>query len=73
MQNNDKKNSDAKIRANNKYNQKAYKQLAIRLKPADYDYIVKSAKQLAVSQPTLIYKAVKYIIDNNIDINDIDN
>ena len=58
-QNEIKKNSDARIRANNKYNKSHYKNISIRLAPNKINYIKQVAinKDLSIAQ--LIYQAVR--------------
>lgn len=61
-----KKNSDARIRANAKYNSKAYKKIQAYIKPADYTIIDSYCKARGISKAAFIVNAARYIIDNNI-------
>ena len=54
-----KKNSDAKIKANDRYNKKHYKNISIRIKPDQADYITQVADKLNLSIAKLIVNAVK--------------
>ncbi len=65
---NNKKNSEAKIRANAKYNKKAYKNIAIRVKPETAEKIKGYADLKKHSVASFIVKACDYIIDNDIDL-----
>lgn len=53
-----KKNSDARIRANAKYNRKTYKQIKINVRPEQAEKIRESAQQHNFSLAQLIIKAV---------------
>lgn len=68
VEENTKKNSDAKIKANNKYKNSHYRKLSADIKPADYDFIDNYAKEKNISKASLIVKSIKYIADNDIDL-----
>ena len=53
------------------YNKKSYKRLQVDVKPNIYIMIDDYCKNKGISKATLITRACKYIIDNNIDISDI--
>lgn len=53
------------------YNKSNYKQLKVEVKPTIYTMIDDYCKQNQISKATLITRACKYIIDNDIDISDI--
>lgn len=53
-----KKNSDARIKANDKYNKANYKNISIRVKPEQAEKIRESAQQHNFSLAQLIIKAV---------------
>ena len=59
MENNEKKNSDARIRANNKYKNAHYKRVGIDVKPEEAQYIKDTAKKYDMSIAQLILNAVK--------------
>lgn len=56
---------------NTAYNKNNYKQLKVEVKPTIYIMIDDYCKNKGISKATLITRACKYIIDNNIDISDI--
>lgn len=58
------KNSRAKIEANNRYAQKTYKNISIKIKPHEAEYIRSTAKKFNLSIAQLIIQAVKQF-DNN--------
>ena len=59
------KNSDARIRANNKYSNAHYRALTVKIKPEHYQTIDNYCKDNNISKASLIIKAVtKYIEDN---------
>lgn len=66
MENTQKKNSDAKIRANAKYTKNHYKNISIKIKPEDAEMIRNTASLYNMSIAQYIIKASNYIIDNNI-------
>lgn len=71
MENNvNKKNSDARIRANAKYNSKAYKKIQAYIKPDDYTIIDNYCNARGISKAAFIVGAARYIIDNNIMLSD---
>ena len=63
-----KKNSDARIKANARYNKKAYCNISIRIKPIDYNIIDDYCKMHNISKAALITRAIKYCIVHNIDL-----
>lgn len=63
------KTSEAKRRANAKYDSKNYKAIACKCRLADYDKFQKYAEnQNITSMNNLLYRCVMYCIDNNIDL-----
>lgn len=68
MENKQRKSSEAQIRANSKYNKKTYNNIAIRVKPIEFDFIDNLAKSQNLSKASLIVRALHYIADNNIDL-----
>lgn len=62
----EKKNSDAKIKANRKYTQTHYKQLKADIKPDDYTLIDTYSKEHGISKARLIVESIKYCIENGI-------
>lgn len=66
VQKNKKKNSDAKIAANDRYNKKHYKNISIRIKPDQADFIRDTAKKNNLSIAQLIINAVE-LFDNKTD------
>ena len=70
---NNKKNSDARIKANTRYIDKSratgkIKQLNLTLQGADYTMIDNYCKAHNISKAALITRAVKYCIGHNIDL-----
>lgn len=65
---NDNKNSNAKIKANNKYKDTHYSRIAAYLKPEEAERIRTAAKDRGISIAQIILKSVDYIIENNIDV-----
>ena len=59
MDENIKKNSDARIRANNKYKNAHYKRVGIDVKPEEAQYIKDTAKKYDISIAQLILTSVK--------------
>ena len=59
MDENIKKNSDARIRANNKYKNAHYKRVGIDVKPEEAQYIKDTAKKYDMSIAQLILTSVK--------------
>ena len=57
------KNSKAKIKATDRYNKKHYKNISIRVKPEEADYIRKVAKYRGISITQLMLQAVE-LYDN---------
>lgn len=72
MENTGKKSSDARIRANAKYNAKTYKIFSVNAKFDEYDKITAYCKQHDISKAQLLLRSAKYCIENNIDISAID-
>ncbi len=60
--------SKAHIKASNKYNKANYKQLKANVKPEDYELIDNFCKDNAISKASVIVNAIKYCIENNIDL-----
>ena len=56
--NNKNRNSAAKIKANNKYSLSHYKNISVKIKPQDADFIRETAKQNKISLAQLIIDAV---------------
>ena len=65
---NNKKNSAAKIAANNRYKNAHYKRLVADIKPSDFDFIDTYAKEHDISKAQLIVKSIRYVADNGIDL-----
>ena len=59
MDENIKKNSDARIRANNKYKNAHYKRVGIDVKPEEAQYIRDTAKKYDMSIAQLVLTSVK--------------
>ena len=70
MENNVKKVSAARIRANKKYNAKTYKRLGADIKITDYNMIDSYCKDNNISKAKVIVNSIKYCIENNIDLTD---
>ena len=68
MEKNNKKNSQAQIKAVAKYNKKTYCNISIRIKPADYNIIDNYCITHNISKAALIIRAVRYCIAHNIDL-----
>lgn len=73
MEKNNKKNSDARIKANTRYIDKSraagkIKQLNLTLQGADYIIIDEYCKMHGISKAALIVRAVRYCIGHNIDL-----
>ncbi|MDE7293729.1 MAG: hypothetical protein K2N72_04815 [Oscillospiraceae bacterium] len=62
------KATEAKIRANNKYNAKTYKAFTVNAKIAEYQKITDYCNKTGISKAQLLLRAAEYVIDNNIDI-----
>lgn len=60
--------SEARKRANKKYNAKTYKNLAIRIRPEALDIINGYCQRVGMSKASAIVNAIKYCSDNNIDL-----
>ena len=60
--------SKAHIKASNKYNKENYKKIQANIKPSDFEIIEKHCKDTGLSKATVIVNAVKYCIENNIDL-----
>ena len=65
----EKKNSDARIRANNKYNAKTYKTFTVNAKIPDYELISDFCSKHGISKAHLLINSAKYCIEHEIDIN----
>jgi hypothetical protein len=61
--------TEARIKANAKYNAKTYKQLNAHIKIEEYERIEKYCNETGISKAQLILKSIKYCIENNIDLN----
>lgn len=61
-------NSDAKIRANNRYRKEHYKTWSIAISQPDREFLDNLAKSLNMSKSQMVLKAMHYIADNNIDL-----
>lgn len=57
-----------KIEYNNNYNKSHYKNINIRVKPEINKMLEDYCKDMNISKAEFVTNAVKYIIDNNIDI-----
>ena len=64
--------SKAHIKASNKYNKANYKQLKANVKPDEYKMVDDYCKNNNISKAALIINAIKYCIDNNIDLKNRD-
>ena len=64
----EKKSSEARIRANKKYNAKTYKPFTINAKIAEYEKISEYCQKNNISKAQLLLRAANYCIDNNIDL-----
>ena len=64
----EKKTSDARLRANAKYNAKTYKTFTVNAKISDYEIISEYCEQHDISKAKLLIEAAKYIIDNGIEL-----
>ena len=60
------KASQARIKANNKYNAKTYKTFTVNAKIADYEKIELYCNTNNMSKAGLLLKAAMYCIDNEI-------
>lgn len=60
--------SKAHIKASNKYNKENYKKIQANIKPADFAIIEDYCKDTGLSKATVIVNAIKYCIENNIDL-----
>lgn len=69
MQNSSKKNNNDKKNCN-RYNRETYKQIAIRLKPIDFEFIDDLAKSHNMSKTSLIIKALLYVAYHRIDLSE---
>ena len=65
MENKTKKNSDARIKANNKYNAKTYKKLQVSAKIADYETIDNYCKINNISKANFVINSCLYAIKNS--------
>lgn len=68
MENAQKKNSDAKIRANAKYTKNHYKNISIKIKPEEAETIRSAASLYNMSIAQYIIRASNYITENNIEL-----
>lgn len=53
------------------YNKANYKNVALRLKPDDYEVIEKYCQDMDISKQKLFINAVKYVINNDIPLDEI--
>ena len=60
--------SEAKKRANKKYSDKTYKNFQAHIKIDDWDMIDGYCKKNDISKASLLVNAVKYCIENSIDL-----
>ena len=60
--------SKAHIKASNKYNKENYKKIQANIKPADFAIIEDYCKDTGLSKATVIVNAIKYCIENNVDL-----
>lgn len=60
--------SEAKKRANKKYSEKTYKNFQAHIKISDWEMIDSYCAENDISKASLLVKAIKYCIDNNIDL-----
>ncbi|MBQ8614852.1 MAG: hypothetical protein IJ416_11605 [Ruminiclostridium sp.] len=60
--------SKAHIKASNKYNKENYKKIQANIKPADFAIIEDYCKDTGLSKATVIVNAIKYCIENDIDL-----
>lgn len=59
---------DNKVKYINNYNKNHYKNINIRIKPEINKMLEDYCKDMNISKAEFVTNAVKYIIDNNIDI-----
>lgn len=52
----------------NKFNKENYRNVALRIKPKDYEIIEKYCKDMNISKQSLFINAALYIINNDIPI-----
>ena len=64
----EKKNTEARIRANNRYKAKTYKTFTVNAKISDYDVIQAYCDARGISKAKFLISAAKYAIDNDIDV-----
>ena len=72
MENIRKKTSEARLRANAKYNAKTYKTFSVHAKIEDYDKITAYCAQYDISKAQLLLRSAKYCIKNCIDLNNVE-
>lgn len=61
------KNSPARIRANNKYNSKAYDEVKFRLKKGERERLQIYLNEKDLSLNGFVNSCISYCIDNNVD------
>lgn len=71
MENNENKNSPARIKANNRYNQKHYKHITLNVKNEDYQEFMKHIGEMGCSINAFFIKSAKYCLENKIDVTKI--
>lgn len=64
--------SKAAIKASNKYNKANYKKIQANIKPDDYNIIDTYCKTNNISKSQIIVNAIKYCINNNVDLSNSD-
>ena len=62
------KNSEARIRANNKYNAKAYDDIKIRVKKGEREQFQSYLQKRGISLNSFVNSCVSYCIENDVDI-----
>ncbi len=60
--------SEAKKRANKKYGDKTYKNFQAHIKISDWEMIDKYCSDNDISKASLLVNAIKYCIENDIDL-----
>ena len=65
------KNSEARIRANNKYSAKAYDDIKIRVKKGERERFKSYLQKREKSLNGFVVSCISYCIDKDIDLNDV--
>ena len=68
MEKKERKTSEAKLRANAKYDSKAYQKKLVRFKPAEWEKFRNYTKDNNYTDNGYIISAIMYCIDNNIQL-----